>query len=62
MLRYWELAQARDAFVGTGLRDETGASEPAEECPVRLIGQGGLPIGDAAVVISQAVTGGPWPK
>jgi hypothetical protein len=23
-LRYWELAQARDAFVGTGLRDATG--------------------------------------
>ena len=25
-LRYWELAQARDAFVGTGLRDETGSA------------------------------------
>jgi hypothetical protein len=25
-LRYWELAQARDAFVGTGLRDAAGAS------------------------------------
>ena len=25
-VRYWELAQARDAFVGTGLRDATGAA------------------------------------
>jgi hypothetical protein len=25
-LRYWELAQARDAFVGTGLQDATGAA------------------------------------
>jgi hypothetical protein len=25
-VRYWELAQARDAFVGTGLRDGTGAA------------------------------------
>ena len=25
-LRYWELAQARDAFVGTGLRDATGSA------------------------------------
>jgi hypothetical protein len=25
-LRYWELAQARDSFVGTGLRDATGTS------------------------------------
>jgi hypothetical protein len=26
-LRYWELAQARDAFVGTGLQDASGAAE-----------------------------------
>jgi hypothetical protein len=25
-VRYWELAQAKDAFVGTGLQDPTGAS------------------------------------
>jgi hypothetical protein len=25
-VRYWELAQARDAFVGTGLQDTTGAA------------------------------------
>jgi hypothetical protein len=25
-LRYWELAQARDAFVGNGLQDATGAA------------------------------------